>query len=374
MSRNYFSTDIWSDSKISQKVVKNIKIKSKKFYSIYKRLPYIMEVCGTHTVSIARSGIRNLIGDCINLISGPGCPVCVTSQGDIDRVLKFSEHKNVIIATFGDMVKVKGSQGYDLNSLRIKGIDVRIVYSPMDCIDIALSNPDKDLIFIGVGFETTAPSVAATVKFARKNKIKNFLVAPLFKLVPPALKFLLDTKISKIDAFILPGHVSVIIGSNAYEFLWKDYKIVSVISGFEPLDILVSIDMILKHLLEKDKFFDVEYVRAVKEEGNRVAIDIMNEVFKTCDSYWRAVGVIKDSGYKFSQDYLDFDAFERYNIEYVESMEPCGCLCGKILLGLKRPIDCPLFGKKCTPTDAVGPCMVSSEGACASWYKYGIRK
>jgi hydrogenase expression/formation protein HypD len=373
MNKNYFSSSIWSDRKISSSIVSEIKIKSKDFYSIYKRLPNIMEVCGTHTVSIAKSGIRDLLSDYINLISGPGCPVCVTSQGDIDRVLEFSKFKNVIIATFGDMMKVKGSKGYDLSFLRINGVDVRVVYSPMDCIDIALKNPDKDVVFIGVGFETTAPTIAAALKYAKENKIDNFLVAPLFKLVPPALKFLIDTKISKIDAFLLPGHVSVIIGSDAYNFLTKE-GLVSVIAGFEPLDILRAIDMILDYLLSNKKMLDVEYTRAVRKEGNKIAKEIMNEVFEVCDAYWRAVGIIKNSGYTLSKEYKRYNAFDKYSIRYLEAPEPNGCLCGKILLGINKPTDCPLFGRKCTPNDAVGPCMVSTEGACAAWYKYGVRK
>ena len=374
MSKNYFSSTFWNDKKISDSIIKKIKLKSKRFHSIYKRLPNIMEVCGTHTISIAKSGIRNLVSDYVNLISGPGCPVCVTSQGDIDRVLSFSDFSNVIIVTFGDMMKVKGSKGYDFSFLRINGIDVRVIYSVMDAIEIALKNSNKDIIFVGVGFETTAPTVAAALKYAKENNINNFLVAPLFKLVPPALRFLLETKISKIDAFILPGHVSVIIGSDAYEFLARDYNIVSVISGFEPLDILRSIDIILENLIEKRNSVEVEYARAVTKSGNKIALDIMNEVFEISDSYWRAVGIIKGSGYTLSKNYKRFNAFEKYSVKYYEASEPKGCLCGKILLGLSKPIDCLLFGKKCTPDDAVGPCMVSSEGACSAWYKYGVKK
>ncbi|MCX7647877.1 MAG: hydrogenase formation protein HypD [Elusimicrobiales bacterium] len=373
-NKNLFSPSLWSDKDIAIKISKEIKNKAEMFFKKTGKKPSMMEVCGTHTMAIARSGIRQLIGDYVNLISGPGCPVCVTSQGDIDRIIEFSKFNDVIIATFGDMMKVKGSEGYDLNDIRIKGGDVRIVYSPMDCLELARENRGKNIVFVGVGFETTAPTIAAAVKKAYEDKINNFFVAPLFKLVPPALRFLLDSKISKIDGFILPGHVSVIIGSKAYDFLKEEYKIQSVIAGFEPLDILRAADMILSYLIEGKEVFGVEYERAVKSEGNRVALDIMNEVFKVSDAYWRAIGVIKKSGYSFSDKFEKFDAFKKYGISYREKAEPKGCLCGRILLGLSKPSDCPLFGKKCVPEDAIGPCMVSSEGACAAWYKYGVKK
>ncbi|MEW6013466.1 MAG: hydrogenase formation protein HypD [Elusimicrobiota bacterium] len=373
-NKNLFSQSIWSDKDIAIKISKEIKNKAEIFFKKTGQKPSMMEVCGTHTMAIAKSGIRQLIGDYVNLISGPGCPVCVTSQGDIDRIIEFYRFNDVIIATFGDMIKVKGSDGYDLNDIRIKGGDVRIVYSAMDCLELTRENPNKNIIFVGVGFETTAPTIAAAVKKAYEDKINNFFVAPLFKLVPPALRFLLDAKISKIDGFILPGHVSVIIGSKAYDFLKEEYKIPSVIAGFEPLDILRAVDMILSYLIEGKEVFGVEYERAVKSEGNKVALDIMKEVFKVSDAYWRAIGVIKKSGYSFSDKFERFDAFKKYGISYREKLEPKGCLCGRILLGLSKPNDCPLFGKKCVPEDAIGPCMVSSEGACAAWYKYGVKK
>lgn len=374
IDKNLFSSKIWSDKKLAIEISEKIREKSKIFKNNNLRLPNLMEVCGTHTMAIAKSGIRGLIGDCVNLISGPGCPVCVTSQGDIDRILEFSKFNDVIITTFGDMIRVKGSYGYDLNEIRIRGGDVRVVYSAYDCLEIARKNPDKNIVFIGVGFETTAPTIAATVKMAMENKINNFYVAPLFKLVPPALKFLIESKVARIDGFILPGHVSVIIGAKAYKFLDKEYKIPSVIAGFEPIDILRCIDVIIDFLNTKKNYFDVEYKRAVKDEGNTVAINLMNEVFSVCDSYWRAIGVIKNSGYCFSKKYESFDAFKKYKISYVEKDEPKGCLCGKVLLGISKPTDCKLFGKRCKPEDAVGPCMVSSEGACAAWYKYGVKK
>ncbi|MEF3280871.1 MAG: hydrogenase formation protein HypD [Elusimicrobiota bacterium] len=373
-AKDYFNSILWSDPILAREILSSIKEHSKKVYKKLGRLPAFMEVCGTHTMAIARSGIRRMVCDYLDLVSGPGCPVCVTSQGDIDSIIEFSKFKGVIITTFGDMMKVKGSGGYDLNEIRIRGGDVRVVYSPMDCLKIADENKNKDIIFVGVGFETTAPTIAAVIKIAYERNIRNFYVTPLFKLVPPALRFLLDTKIAKIDGFILPGHVSVIIGKNAYNFLEDEYRFPSVISGFEPLDILRSIDILLKKILEGDSKVDIEYLRAVNEDGNKTAVSIMNDVFSISDAHWRAVGPIKKSGYSFSKKYERFDAYRKYGIKYIEKPEPKGCLCGSVLLGRAKPIDCPLFGKKCVPDNAVGPCMVSSEGACAAWYKYGVEK
>lgn len=371
---NYFSSYYWSNPEISEKILNNIKDLSGKIIKKTGKKPGIMEVCGTHTMAIAYSGIRSMIGDYVDLTSGPGCPVCVTSGGDIDRILEFARFKNVIITSFGDMLKVKGSKGFDLNHMRVKGSDVRIVYSPMDAVEIARKNPDKDVVFIGVGFETTAPTIAGAVKMAAQYNLNNFYVTPLFKLVPPALRFLLDSKYVNIDGFILPGHVSVIIGWQAYEFLDKEYKIPSVISGFEPLDILRSVELLLDKIYASDSSVNVEYTRAVTKEGNVVARKLLEEVFNVSDAYWRAVGVIKKSGYSFARKYDRFDAFKKFKIKYAEAKEPAGCLCGKILLGIAKPTQCPHFGTKCTPENAVGPCMVSSEGACAAWYKYGVEK
>jgi len=370
MNKNYFDNFLWNDRELSHKIFNEINF----FSNNINRKINIMEVCGTHTMTIASSGIRDILPDNINLISGPGCPVCVTSAGDIDRILKLAQEKNVIIATFGDMVKVKGSQGFDLNKVRAFGGEVKVVYSPLDALKIADENPSKKVVFIGVGFETTAPLIAYVVKIAYQKNIKNFFIVPLFKLVPPALKFLLDSKISKIDAFILPGHVSVIIGYKSYDFLIRKYKIPSVIAGFEPLDILRAISLILKQLYENKPLVEVEYFRVVNKKGNETAISLLDEVFRKSDANWRAVGKIYLSGYSLSGKYLKFDAFREFHIPEKESVEVKGCLCGKIILGLAKPLQCRYFGKECTPSDAIGPCMVSSEGACAAWYKYGIKK
>lgn len=367
-----FSTRIWSDPKLTAEILYSIKNNASLFIKRYLRPISIMEVCGTHTMSIAKSGIREALNGYVKLTSGPGCPVCVTSQGEIDAIIEIGKKNNVIITTFGDMMKVKGSDGMSLSELRVKGGDIRIVYSAMDALKIAAENPTKDIVFVGVGFETTAPTIAASIKYAFENNINNFYVIPFFKLVPPALKYLLDFKIGIIDGFILPGHVSVIIGKRAYDFLEKDYKVPSVISGFEPLDILRSIDIIIEKKLNDENIVLTEYTRAVNYNGNKYAVNLMNDIFNVSDARWRAVGVIKNSGYIFSKRYERFDALKRFGISIKDVDDPKGCQCGMILLGLKKPSDCPLFAKKCTPDDAVGPCMVSSEGACAAWYKYGI--
>lgn len=369
---NPFSSYFWADQKLIAEILSSIKRKAVDFIKKNSRMIYIMEVCGTHTMAIARSGIRDELKGYVNLISGPGCPVCVTTQGEIDSIIEISNKENLIITTFGDMLKVKGSDGMSLSFLRSKGVDIRIVYSSLDAVEIAKQNKDKEVIFIGVGFETTSPTIAASVKYAYENNLKNFSVTPFFKLVPPALKYLLDFKIGIIDGFILPGHVSVIIGKKAYSFL-NNYNVTSVISGFEPIDILRSIDIIIDKRLKNENDVLCEYDRAVSDYGNQYANKLLEEVFDIVDTNWRGVGVIPFSGYSFSKRYNDFDALKRFNIKVINKPEPKGCLCGMILLGLKKPIECPLFGKKCKPEDAVGPCMVSSEGACAAWYKYGVR-
>ncbi len=369
---NYFEEKYWKDGSLAEKMLAELN----SLAGSLGRKVNIMEVCGTHTMSIAASGIRNVLPDEINLISGPGCPVCVTSSGDIDRVLKLAELKKggLIITTFGDMVKVPGSRKRTLNDVKISGSDIRVVYSPLDALKLASDKPGKEVVFIGVGFETTAPLIAATVKEAHSNKIKNFCVAPLFKLVPPALRYLLDTGIAKIDAFILPGHVSTVIGYKKYFFLADEYAVPGTIVGFEPIDILNGISIIIKQIKYNDPKLRVEYSRAVSADGNLTAVKLMEEVYGTYDAQWRAIGPIKDSGYIFSKKYEDFDAFNRFCVAPVETEEPKGCLCGKVLLGLAKPPACHHFGKSCTPQHAVGPCMVSAEGACAAWYKYGIEK
>ncbi|OGS12244.1 MAG: hydrogenase formation protein HypD [Elusimicrobia bacterium RIFOXYA2_FULL_58_8] len=331
----------------------------------------LMEVCGTHTMAIASAGMRRLFPKELRMLSGPGCPVCVTSQGDIDLVLALAEVPGVIITTFGDMLKVKGSKGLDLNVLRAGGADVRVVYSPLDAVELAAAEPGREVVFIGVGFETTAPVIAAALVRARKRALKNFSITSFFKLVPPALDLLLSDPSNRISGFLLPGHVSAIIGLEPYRFVTRKYGVPCVVTGFEPLDILAGINMLLAQIVSGKPEVQDEYFRAVPEGGNPAAVKVMEEVFSRTDAAWRAIGVLKNSGLGLARAYAGFDAVRRFKIKRVEAAEPKGCLCGQILLGKNFPPDCPLFAKACSPSSAVGPCMVSSEGACAAWFKYG---
>ncbi|MGC8937497.1 MAG: hydrogenase formation protein HypD [Thermodesulfovibrio sp.] len=330
----------------------------------------LMEVCGTHTVSIFRHGIRSLIPSNIKLMSGPGCPVCVTPIQDIDRMLYIAKQPNVILTTFGDMMRVPGSDG-SLYKAKAEGADVRMVYSPLDALKIAQENKDKKIVFFAVGFETTSPLIAATVAVAEDKKIDNFYIYSVHKLVPPALEVLVNTKELKLDGFILPGHVSTIIGSKPYEFIVSKYKKACVITGFDADDILQAITMLLKQILEDDPRIEIQYKDAVKPEGNPKAIEFINMYFEPSDSNWRGIGVIPKSGLKLKKEYSHRDAEKVFDIPPINSKEPKGCQCGAVLRGVKLPPECPLFGKICTPQNPVGACMVSSEGSCAAYYKYG---
>ncbi len=328
----------------------------------------LMEVCGSHTVAIYKAGIRDLFPN-IDLISGPGCPVCVTSTGDIDRVIKLTTMPDSILTTFGDMVKVPGSNS-SLQQQISRGADVRLVYSSFDSLQIAKDNPNKRIIFLAVGFETTAPTIAATVLEAKKEGIENFYILCFHKLVPPAMKALLEGEQIHIDGFICPGHVSVIIGSKPYEFIPKEYKLPAVITGFESIDILQALLVILTRINENHPAVEIPYSRVVKPEGNPLAMKRMQEVFQPCEATWRGLGVIPDSGLKLRIKFMHYDAHQNYDLSVEEKPEPAGCECGNILKGIKRPTDCPLFKKICNPQHPVGPCMVSTEGSCAAAYKY----
>lgn len=327
-----------------------------------------MEVCGTHTMAIARFGIRQMLPSSIRLISGPGCPVCVTPNNYLDHAIAISRLPEVTICTFGDMMRVPGSTS-SLEKERAKGCDIRIVYSTLDALDISRNNPDKQIVFLGIGFETTAPTIAASILSAAKENIKNYSVLSAHKVVPPALKALLAGPV-KLDGFILPGHVSTIIGAKAYRPLTEKHRIAGVIAGFEPTDMLAAILELATQTANNCPAIHTSYVRAVTEEGNAKAVEIMNHVFEPRDSEWRGIGTIPSSGLKIRDTFADFDAAKGFNVEIEPTVEPKGCRCGEILTGLSSPTDCPLFGKSCTPEDPVGSCMVSSEGTCAAHYKY----
>jgi hydrogenase expression/formation protein HypD len=329
-----------------------------------------MEFCGGHTFAILQNGIRDLLPSNLELVSGPGCPVCVTAISDLDKAIFLSHLPQTIITTFGDMVRVPGSHG-SLASARAEGADVRIVYSTMDALDIAQENPQSQVIFVGIGFETTAPTIAASIVEAQRREIDNYHVLPLGKLCPPVMRALLKMGETKIDGIIGPGHVSTIIGSKPYEFIPREYGVPFVISGFEPLDILLTVEMLVEQIEEEDPKVEIAYRRGVKPEGNAKAQQLMEEVFEVSDANWRGIGDIPRSGLSIREKFSHFDALKAYNIEPGPPREPKGCICGEILRGIKNPKDCRLFRLVCTPENPVGPCMVSSEGSCAAYYRYG---
>lgn len=336
-----------------------------------KRQINIMEVCGTHTVAIFRHGIRSILPLNIKLLSGPGCPVCVTPVEQIDKMLYISRQPNVIITTFGDMMRVPGTDG-SLYKAKAEGADIRMVYSPLDALKIAEHNRDRKVVFFAVGFETTSPLIAATIYEAEKKSIENFFIYSVHKLVPPALEVLVNTEDLKLDGFILPGHVSTIIGSKSYEFIASKYKKACVITGFDADDILNAIAMLLMQITESNPKVEIQYKDAVKPEGNPKAVEILYRFFEPCDSNWRGIGVIPNSGLRLKKNFSHRDALNIFDIPEIKSLEPKGCQCGLVLRGVKTPPECPLFAKICTPENPVGACMVSSEGSCAAYYKYGL--
>ncbi len=341
---------------------------SERIWKISRRKIRLMEVCGTHTLSIFRHGIRGLLPDTISLISGPGCPVCVTSQGEIDTCVQVCRIERVIVSTFGDLMRVPGT-GSSLQRERAEGRDVRVVYSTFDALEIARRNLDRRVVFLGVGFETTAPTVAASILSAREAGLKNYSVLCAHKLVPPALHSLVTTEGIAFDGLILPGHVSVIIGAGAYEPLARRNRIPCAIAGFEPLDILQAIFSLTAQIESGTARIENCYPRAVSYQGNQKAQGAMDAVFEKADTCWRGLGMIPMSGLKIRAEFSSFDAAAVFDLEPPLSREPAGCACGEILTGRKTPPECPLYGI-CTPADPVGPCMVSSEGTCAAYYRY----
>lgn len=331
----------------------------------------IMEVCGTHTMSISRSGLRTVLPGNISLLSGPGCPVCVTSQADVDMVLELSDEKDVIIASYGDLLRVPGSRtGDSLFRRKAEGSDVRAVYSPVDALEIAEKNGGKEVVFLGVGFETTAPGTAACILDAAKKRLDNFSVLCLLKRTEPALRTLIEADDFNVSGFICPGHVAVITGWKRFSFLAEEYGLPGVVSGFEPDDILCSVAELMRMIKDGKPEVKNEYIRMVRPQGNPAAIRIMEEIFDTCSSRWRGLGIIENSGYRLKEKYAGYDAYRKFSLKRGDDKEIGGCRCGQIIRGVERPKDCLLFGDRCTPAEPVGPCMVSSEGACAAAYMY----
>ncbi len=328
----------------------------------------LMEVCGGHTMAIHRFGITALLPENIKLISGPGCPVCVSSISFIDRAIAYSKLQDVIITTYGDLVRVPGSKS-SLEKEKSMGADIRIVYSSLDALKVAKNNPNKKIIFLGIGFETTAPSSAVVIQKAYNENVQNFFLLSAHKIMPPVMEALLNDEV-KIDGFICPGHVSTISGSKIYDFIAEKYKIGCVVAGFEPTDILQSIQMLTKQIESNEPKVDIQYSRAVTIQGNVKAQQLITEVFELKDDYWRGIGKIPKSGLKLKDKYKNFDAEYHFNLSIDYVGENPSCICGIILRGLKTPKDCKLFGKVCTPQNPVGACMVSNEGSCHAYYKY----
>lgn len=335
---------------------------------ISKKKIRLMEVCGGHTMSIQKFGIPSLLPDNITLVSGPGCPVCVSDRKYIDQAIAYSRLNDVIITTYGDLIRVPGSTS-SLDIEKANGADVRIVYSVLDSLKIAQENKDKKIIFLGIGFETTSPSSAVGIINAHAQGIKNFFLFSSHKIMPPAMAALIDEGVT-IDGYIAPGHVSTITGSGIYADIPKKYKLGVVISGFEPVDLLRSILMLVKQIESEEYRVENEYSRVVKEEGNIKAQQMLEEVFELRDDWWRGLGVLPNSGMKVRDKYKNYDAEIMIPVEVEATKEDKGCICGEILKGLKNPKDCKLFGKACNPNDPVGACMVSHEGACNAFYRF----
>ncbi len=334
------------------------------------RRVHVMEVCGSHTMAIGRYGIRSLLPGNVELISGPGCPVCVTAPGYIDAALALAG-RGAIVATFGDMVRVPGSDS-DLTACRSQGGDVRVCYSPEAALELARRQPDRDVVFLAIGFETTIAPMACLVEEAQRQGVKNFSLLTAFKRVPPALQALLSDPEIRIDAFLCPAHVSAIIGTLAYAPIAADGRVPCVIAGFEPLDILYGVHGVLAQVLTRQAKVENLYARVVRPEGNPKAQAMIARYLEPVDAAWRGLGVIPASGLALRPEYAMFDAAKKFGIAVCLGRQQAGCRCGEVIKGKIRPSACALFAKVCTPENPVGPCMVSAEGTCAAYFKYGL--
>lgn len=345
-----------------------VKALAKEIRKVSTRPVKLMEVCGGHTMSIQKFGIPYLLPDTVELISGPGCPVCVTSNSFIDKAVAYSKRDDVIITTYGDLIRVPGSSS-TLEKERANGADVRIVYSILDALEIAKHNRTKKIVFLGIGFETTAPSSAAGIIKAQMAGLKNFFVFSAHKVMPPAMEALIDEGV-QIDGYVGPGHVSTITGEGIYRDIPKKFGLGVAISGFEPVDLMQSILMLVKQIENNDQKVEIQYTRAVKPEGNIRAQQMLDEVFEPGDDWWRGLGVLKNSGLKIREGYAMHDSEKNIDVEVEPLVEPKGCICGEILRGVKKPKECKLFAKACTPSNPIGSCMVSSEGTCQAYFLY----
>jgi hydrogenase expression/formation protein HypD len=338
---------------------------------VINRPVVIMEICGSHTAAIGRFGIRHVLPPSIQLLSGPGCPVCVTSPAEIDAALHLASQDGILFTTFGDMIRVPASEGLSLQVVRSRGHDVRVVLSPLDALRLAEENHGKEVVFMGIGFETTAPIIAAVIQRAREKNQGNFSVLSVLKVISPVLDMLLRDPALRIDGFLCPGHVSVITGMDIYQPLVAAGK-AAVITGFEAVDILQGIAMILEQIVQNQFSVSIQYSRGLKPQGNERARKVMADVFVTTSSQWRGMGWLDNSGLVPNTIYEKWDAWKKFTIPAFSPAEPTGCSCGAVIRGVTRPVDCPLFKTVCTPLNPIGPCMVSSEGTCAAYFKYNF--
>jgi hydrogenase expression/formation protein HypD len=346
-------------------------ILAQKIAGLTNRPLKLMEVCGGHTHTIFKYGIEDLLPENIEMIHGPGCPVCVIPLGRVDDAISIAQQPDVIFTTFGDAIRVPGSKTSLLDA-KADGADVRMVYSPLDALKLAKNNPAKQVVFLGLGFETTAPSTAMTILQAAKDGVANFSVFCNHITIIPALKAMLDSPDLKLDGFVGPGHVSTVIGTRCYEFVPRDYGKPLVVTGFEPLDVLQSVYMIVKQIVEGRAEIENQYARVVYREGNRKALEVLSEVFAPREYFeWRGLGSIAHSGMKLKDKYARFDAELKFSVPGLRVADPKACQCGEILKGVKKPWECKVFGTACTPETPIGSCMVSSEGACAAYYNFG---
>jgi hydrogenase expression/formation protein HypD len=355
--------DEFRDPTLTRKLLVRIESRS-------RRPIRLMEFCGGHTHAIMRYGLRSLLPPTVDLRSGPGCPVCVTANADLDRAIALSRVPDLILTTFGDMIRVPGSRE-SLQDAKASGADVRIVYSTLDALKIARENPTRPVVFLGVGFETTAPTVAAAILQAKAEGLGNFSVLSLHKLTPPATRAILDSGEIALDGIIGPGHVTTIIGAGAWEFLPAEYNLPVAVAGFEPLDVLRAVADLVNMIEDEKAGVSNSYARSVSQQGNLTAIEVMDRAFEGSTAAWRGLGTVPASGLSIRPEFIQFDAAHLYQIDPGPTKEHKGCLCGDVLRGTVTPPECPLFGKACTPVRPIGPCMVSAEGACAAYYQYG---
>lgn len=357
-----------SDPEICMPLAEAVREKAREYRRLHGRIPSFMEVCGSHTMALAKSGVKQALAGDVNLISGPGCPVCVTDQKSIDAMISLAGGEGRIICTFGDMMRVPGSKR-TLMAAKTEGKDIRIVYSPMDAIKLAEEHPEREIIFLGVGFETTIPILSLLVGEAHSKQLENFSIWMATKLVEPILRHLLSLGEIQLDGFLLPGHVSIVLGEESYSYLADEYYISGVISGFEPAELLSGIYKLIDLAIRKEPQIINDHKSIVSKEGNVLARKWMGTYFSHCNEAWRGIGTIQDSGLDLKAEYVKYNAKKRFSVDTSEPRRT-KCRCGEVIRGLISPIECGLFGKSCQPMNPIGPCMVSAEGSCSAYYQY----